>query len=128
MNHSDFVKHGHPHKLPKDACALDQIKFKDTDKRYCEDCAKIGDGWVHLRECMICGHVGCCDSSQNKHATAHFETHGHALTRSIEPTENWAYCFSNEQQIDVPGIFPLKWTKEDKLLNPNNQPRESVLV
>lgn len=59
----------------------------------CEECLAMGDTWVHLRECLVCGHVGCCDSSKNKHATKHFRAIGHPVMRSIEPGESWGYCF-----------------------------------
>jgi uncharacterized UBP type Zn finger protein len=54
---------------------------------------KIGDSWVHLRLCLECGHVGCCDSSKNKHATRHFRSSKHPLARSIEPGEQWVWCY-----------------------------------
>ena len=72
---------------------LDQIVVEQTDKHVCEDCVKSGDTWVHLRLCLTCGHVGCCDSSKNKHATKHFHGTGHPLIRSIEPGEDWLWCF-----------------------------------
>ncbi len=75
---------------------LDQIKFTHTDKHVCEDCIKTGDTWVHLRMCLECGHVGCCDSSKNKHATKHFHHTKHPLMRSIEPSENWVWCYVDE--------------------------------
>jgi uncharacterized UBP type Zn finger protein len=62
----------------------------------CEDCLKIGDSWVHLRLCLICGHVGCCDSSKNKHATKHFRSTEHPIVQSFEPNEDWKWCFVNE--------------------------------
>jgi K+:H+ antiporter len=65
----------------------------------CEACLRSGDGWVHLRVCLICGHVGCCDSSPNKHASAHFAATGHALVVSAEPGEHWAWCFLDSLQI-----------------------------
>ncbi|HLI29671.1 MAG TPA: UBP-type zinc finger domain-containing protein [Terriglobia bacterium] len=78
-------------------CAhISQIKFTATDKRVCEDCAKTGDQWVHLRLCLECGHVGCCDSSKNKHATKHFHDTRHPLIRSIEPGEAWVWCYVEE--------------------------------
>jgi uncharacterized UBP type Zn finger protein len=78
-------------------CAhLDQITFTQTDTRVCEDCVKIGDRWVHLRMCLSCGHVGCCDSSKNKHATRHFHEAGHPLMRSIEPGERWMWCYVDQ--------------------------------
>ena len=72
---------------------LDEIKVTHTKTHVCEDCVKIGDSWVHLRLCMICGHVGCCESSKNKHATKHYHAVGHALIRSIEPGESWMWCY-----------------------------------
>jgi uncharacterized UBP type Zn finger protein len=75
---------------------LEQIKVTATDKHVCEDCIKTGDTWVHLRLCLSCGHVGCCDSSKNKHATKHFRKVGHPLIRSIEPGENWTWCYVDE--------------------------------
>ena len=64
--------------------------------RGCEECLKIGSGWVHLRLCLECGHVGCCDSSPNKHATKHFRTVGHPVIRSLEPGERWKWCYVDE--------------------------------
>ena len=78
-------------------CAhLNQIRVTTTKTRVCEDCVKTGDSWVHLRLCLSCGHVGCCDSSKNKHATKHFGTTKHPLIRSIEPGENWVWCYPDE--------------------------------
>lgn len=62
----------------------------------CESCLRSGDEWVHLRVCLICGHVGCCDSSPNRHASAHHAATGHALVASAERGEHWAYCFVDE--------------------------------
>ena len=59
----------------------------------CEDCLRIGDSWVHLRICLSCGHTGCCDSSKNKHATGHFHATTHPVIKSVEPGEEWAYCY-----------------------------------
>jgi uncharacterized UBP type Zn finger protein len=59
----------------------------------CEECLKSGDWWIHLRVCMTCGHVGCCDSSPNRHATAHFRSSQHPIVRSLEPGEDWAWCY-----------------------------------
>lgn len=71
----------------------DQITITTTDKHVCEDCLKTGDTWVHLRMCLSCGHIGCCNSSKNKHATAHFNETNHPLVRSIEPGERWVWCY-----------------------------------
>ena len=68
--------------MPKACTHLNQIKIRETDKHVCEDCVKTGDSWVHLRLCLTCGHVGCCDSSKNKHATKHFHKTQHPLIRS----------------------------------------------
>jgi uncharacterized UBP type Zn finger protein len=65
----------------------------------CEDCLKIGGRWVHLRECLSCGHVGCCDNSPNKHATAHWHETRHALIKSFEPGEVWAWCYADEAML-----------------------------
>ena len=59
----------------------------------CKECLESGDTWVHLRMCMICGHVGCCDSSTNTHATKHYTETGHPISRSIEPGETWRWCY-----------------------------------
>jgi uncharacterized UBP type Zn finger protein len=68
----------------------------------CEECLKMGDSWVHLRLCMHCGHVGCCDDSKNRHATKHFHATSHPIMRSIEPGETWGWCF-----VDQIGFDPL---------------------
>jgi uncharacterized UBP type Zn finger protein len=65
----------------------------------CEDCLRTGSSWVHLRLCMACGHVGCCDSSPNRHATAHFHEAGHPVVQSFEPGERWAWCYVDETMI-----------------------------
>jgi len=75
---------------------LDQIKFIKTNKHVCEDCIKTGDSWVHLRMCLECSHIGCCDSSKNKHATKHFHQTRHPLMRSIEPGEAWIWCYVDQ--------------------------------
>lgn len=66
----------------------------------CEECLAMGDTWVHLRLCMACGHVGCCDDSKNKHATKHFKKVGHPLIRSLEPGEGWGFCFVDDLFIE----------------------------
>jgi hypothetical protein len=62
----------------------------------CEDCLRTGDRWLHLRMCMTCGHIGCCDSSPNRHARAHAEASGHPIIRSAEPGEDWSFCFLDD--------------------------------
>ena len=65
----------------------------------CEDCLRIGGWWVHLRLCMTCGHVGCCDSSPNRHASGHAREASHPIVRSLEPGEDWMWCFVDEVEI-----------------------------
>ncbi len=73
---------------------LDQIRqVTPSSTNGCEECLAMGDTWVHLRECLTCGHVACCDSSKNKHATKHFHTTEHPIVRSIEPGEDWQWCY-----------------------------------
>ncbi|CAA9443163.1 MAG: Isopeptidase T [uncultured Rubrobacteraceae bacterium] len=75
---------------------LDQIHDVEPSTQGCEECLKTGDWWVHLRECLVCGHVGCCDSSPNRHATKHFHTTEHPLVQSFEPGENWIFCYVDQ--------------------------------
>jgi uncharacterized UBP type Zn finger protein len=62
----------------------------------CEECLQMGDRWVHLRLCLTCGHVGCCNASKNKHATKHFHATHHPVVRSFEPGETWKYCYTDD--------------------------------
>src|SRR5258707_3052318 len=75
---------------------LDQVREVTPSANGCEDCLRIGGNWVHLRLCLICGHVGCCDSSKNKHATKHFHAVKHPLVRSLQPGESWACGYVDE--------------------------------
>lgn len=70
----------------------------------CEDCLATGDRWLHLRICLECGRVGCCDSSPNRHARAHARETGHPLIRSIEPGETWSWCFLDGVALLVPDV------------------------
>lgn len=72
----------------------------------CEDCLAIGDRWVHLRLCMTCGHVGCCDSSKNRHATKHFRATGHPVIKSFEPGQDWGWCYVDEVELDG-SVWPI---------------------
>ena len=65
----------------------------------CEDCLRIGGRWLHLRLCLTCGHVGCCDSSPNRHARKHFHASGHAIIQSFEPGEDWRWCYVDEAEV-----------------------------
>jgi uncharacterized UBP type Zn finger protein len=81
-----------------DACThLDVVdEAAEPSSTGCEDCQRTGDGWRHLRMCRVCGHVGCCDSSPNRHATRHWRESAHPLVRSIEPGERWVWCYADE--------------------------------
>lgn len=73
----------------------------------CEDCLRLGGTWVHLRICMTCGHVGCCDSSPAKHATAHWhDNREHPLVRSFEPGEDWWWCYADQLAFNIPDAKP----------------------
>ena len=69
----------------------------------CEECLKMGSRWVHLRLCLSCGHVGCCDNSPNRHATKHFHETHHPLIKSFEPGEDWAWCYVDEVMMEMDG-------------------------
>jgi uncharacterized UBP type Zn finger protein len=75
---------------------LDQIREVAPSAAGCEECLKTGDTWVHLRLCRTCGHVGCCDSSKNRHAREHFHDTLHPVIQSCEPGESWSYCYVDE--------------------------------
>ena len=75
---------------------LDTIRDVTPSAQGCEDCLRTGDRWVHLRLCLACGHVGCCDSSPNRHATKHFHATSHPLVQSFEPGEDWIWCYADE--------------------------------
>ncbi len=82
--------------MPEVCRHLDQIRPVHPHTRGCEECLKLGDTWVHLRMCMSCGKVGCCDSSKNRHATAHWHASEHPIVRSLEPGEQWYWCYVDE--------------------------------
>ena len=70
----------------------------------CEDCLATGGRWLHLRICLECGHVGCCDDSPNKHATAHATASEHPIIRSLEPGEDWSWCYVDEIAMRIPEV------------------------
>ncbi|HEX8361695.1 MAG TPA: cation:proton antiporter [Longimicrobium sp.] len=80
---------------PSRCTHLAQVRPVHPSARGCEDCLRIGSGWTHLRICMTCGHVGCCDSSPNRHASAHFQQTHHPVMRSAEPGESWGWCYED---------------------------------
>lgn len=90
---------------------LGEMKITSTGVDVCPDCVKMGDSWVHLRMCLECGHVGCCDSSKNRHATKHFHRTKHPLMRSIEPGEDWVWCYVDEfavGELRPHGFVPIR--------------------
>ena len=86
----------------KNCTHLDQVKYTTPETHVCQECVALGDTWPHLRMCMICGYVGCCDESKNKHMHKHWLATQHPLIRSIEPRENWMWCNVDEALLRVP--------------------------
>jgi uncharacterized UBP type Zn finger protein len=89
------------------ACThLDTIKVTELPPAVdgCEECLRMGSPWCHLRICLACGHVGCCDSSPNKHASAHAQAQGHPIIRSIQPGEDWSWCYVDELAMVIPEV------------------------
>ncbi len=77
----------------------DQVRDVTPASEGCAKCLAKGDTWVHLRLCLICGHVGCCDNSINRHATRHFQETGHPLIQSFEPEEDWRWCYVDRAML-----------------------------
>ena len=93
--------------MPETCSHVESVGNVEPSSVGCEDCMKPGGRWVHLRLCVTCGHVGCCDSAPNRHATAHHRQHAdHPLIRSYEPGENWGWCYSDELFFEVEGADP----------------------
>ena len=82
---------------------LDQVKLLEAPAEIagCEECLKDGGTWVHLRMCQTCGHIGCCDNSPGKHATAHNHETEHPIIRSVEPGEAWSWCYPDELMMEL---------------------------
>jgi uncharacterized UBP type Zn finger protein len=70
----------------------------------CEECLRTGGAWLHLRICLECGFVGCCDSSPGRHASAHARADGHPIIRSLQPGEDWSWCFVDEVAMRIDGV------------------------
>jgi uncharacterized UBP type Zn finger protein len=89
------------------ACThLDQVKITQLPEQVdgCEDCLATGGKWLHLRICLECGHVGCCDDSPNRHATKHAHSSEHPIIRSLQPGEDWSWCYIDELAMRIEGI------------------------
>jgi uncharacterized UBP type Zn finger protein len=78
---------------------LDQIRDVKVSAQGCEECLRTGDTWVHLRKCLSCGHVGCCDASPNRHATKHFHASGHPIVQSFGWGEDGRWCYRDTTLI-----------------------------
>ncbi|HLY04514.1 MAG TPA: UBP-type zinc finger domain-containing protein [Rhizomicrobium sp.] len=87
--------------MPETCSHLDTIKTVTPSALGCEECLKIGSPWVHLRICRTCGHVGCCDSSPNKHATKHFHRTKHPIIEGYDPPEGWGWCYVDDVMFDL---------------------------
>ena len=74
----------------------------------CLECLEKGGYWVHLRLCLTCGHVGCCDSSPSRHATRHFHATKHPVMKSFEPGEGWAYCYLDDETVENVPAYPIE--------------------
>jgi uncharacterized UBP type Zn finger protein len=77
----------------------DHVKNVKPRTKGCEECLKMGDTWLHLRMCLECGHVGCCDSSKNRHARAHFHATQHPIIQSAEKGDNWRWCYIDHMYL-----------------------------
>lgn len=82
---------------------LDQIQRVTPSADGCEDCLRTGGEWVHLRLCLSCGHVGCCDDSPNRHASGHWREIGHPIIQSFEPDERWIWCYTDDVGLEPAG-------------------------
>jgi uncharacterized UBP type Zn finger protein len=85
---------------------VDQVRdVAPNTPKGCEECLALGMQWVHLRLCQECGHVGCCDQSQGKHATRHFHSSHHPIMKSFQPGEDWSWCYVDEMFME-PAVEP----------------------
>jgi uncharacterized UBP type Zn finger protein len=86
---------------------LDQIRpVSPRTPEGCQECLKTGSYWVHLRLCLECGHVGCCDQSPRRHATAHYHSTKHPIIRSYEPGEDWYWCYIDDLLFELADAPP----------------------
>jgi len=95
MGFLDFLRRGR--RDCDHVAELGEVEPSSPDS--CLQCLEMGDTWVNLRFCLTCGHVGCCDNSKNKHATAHFKETGHPVIQSYQPAEMWRYCYADDQNL-----------------------------
>jgi hypothetical protein len=85
---------------------LDHVRLTELPARVdgCAECLAAGTPWLHLRICLECGQVGCCDDSPLRHASAHAQRSGHPIIRSIEPSEEWSWCYPDELMLLIPQV------------------------
>jgi hypothetical protein len=88
-----------PRPVPLGCRHVSQIRSVTPSGSGCLECLQLGTPWVHLRLCLTCGHVGCCDSSPMRHARGHAQALGHPIVRSFEPGEDWRWCFVDETYV-----------------------------
>jgi uncharacterized UBP type Zn finger protein len=79
----------------------DQVRLVEPNSEGCEECLALGDAWVHLRLCLSCGHVGCCNDSKNRHASKHYLATDHPIVKPMEAGEDWLWCFADEVMLPV---------------------------
>ncbi|WP_339689446.1 UBP-type zinc finger domain-containing protein [uncultured Parasphingorhabdus sp.] len=92
--------------MPKSCNHVSSVSKVTPSARGCEDCLKIGSPWVHLRLCRTCGHVGCCDDSPNRHASAHYRNTGHPIIEGYDPPEGWGWCYLDNIFVTLPDRTP----------------------
>jgi uncharacterized UBP type Zn finger protein len=92
--------------MPADCAHIETIAEVAPSDDGCHECLRTGSVWVHLRVCQECGHVGCCDSSPNRHATKHYLADHHPIVRSFEPGEDWFWCYPDELLFELEGFPP----------------------
>jgi uncharacterized UBP type Zn finger protein len=98
---------------------LDQVAISELPASVegCEECLRDGGKWLHLRICLSCGHVGCCDDSPNRHATAHSHETSHPIIRSLEPGEEWCWCYADDVAFVLPNLRGATRIPPSPLLN-----------
>lgn len=85
---------------------LSEIRVVTPQTYGCEECLEQGMEWFHLRVCRTCGHVGCCDQSEGKHATRHFHKTRHPIIEGYDPPEGWGWCYVDQTFVDLPNVTP----------------------
>ena len=92
--------------MPETCTHLGRVLLKELPESVegCEDCLRMGGKWLHLRICLSCGHVGCCDDSPNRHASAHAGSSSHPIIRSLEPGEDWCWCYVDDVAFVLNGL------------------------